>query len=103
MAKKGQSPYRDNPPHQERYLSQGGLITNACPEMPNGMEFDKPEVEQDFTMRQHQHWNEEDGVFGMPTGQEMTDYNLMHRVEEARFLHRPVTGTGTKPAPDDED
>lgn len=87
-----QSKYRDNPPTSRKYLNQSGMKTNACPEQPNGLAFDKPEIEQYFTQMQERHWDAEDAPFGEPRPWTPGAYELRERVEDSRFLNRPVTG-----------
>ena len=98
-----QSKYRDDPPHQRRYVNQSGMLTNACPDQPNGMEFEKPEVEQYFTQMQERHWRDEDGPNSLPAPWNPGDYEMRERVESSRYLHRPVTGQNPKPDQDTED
>ena len=101
-----QSKYRDNPPTSQKTMGSGGLVTNAHPGTgwPNGMEFDKPEVEQYFTEMQEQHWRDEDGPSALPQPWSPSDWELRQRVESSRFLHRPVTGNqGPKTSQDTEE
>ncbi len=96
-----QSKYRDNPPTSRKYRGSGPLITNACPDQPNGLEFEKPETEQYFTQMQERHWRDEDGPDQLPAPWNPGDYEMRERVESSRFLHRPVTGNQF-PKPDQD-
>lgn len=101
------SKYSNDPPAARRELNSSGMVTNSRTEQPNGMAFDKPEVEQYFTIMQDRHWRDEDGFESRIAEQEsgypedfsasVRQYELCDRVEHSRFEHRPVTGRGPKP------
>lgn len=100
------SEYQNNPPTSRKQRNSSGMITNARPmeESPNGMAFEKPEVEQYFTLMQQRHWDDEDGyearqeavAESMGEGGDpnlwVREHELCERVSDARFLHRPVAG-----------
>lgn len=80
-------------PQQKRYMNSSGMMTNANPEAgsPNGMPFDKPEVEQYFTDKFPTAAEERESMTDVPDDW-MARYERDERVEHSRFLHRPVTG-----------
>lgn len=86
----------DKVPQQHRYENESGMVTNACPYAPNGMEFSKPEVEQYFDI-EYRRTHESELISPVEERNSdpdrwMREYELCRRVEENRFMHKPVTG-----------